>query len=135
MVDNFPPEIRSRIMRAIKGKDTSPEMTVRRIVHGMGKRYRLHRKDLPGKPDLTFAGLRKVIFVHGCFWHGHDCKHGTRQPKDNADYWGKKIRRNKERDRESQTALKSMGWDVMVIWECQLKDLEALKERLSGFLT
>lgn len=134
LADSFPPEIRSRIMRAVKSKDTSPEMTVRRIVHAMGKRYRLHRKDLPGKPDLTFAGLRKIIFVHGCFWHGHDCKHGARQPKDNAEYWENKISRNKERDIGSQEALRSMGWDVMIIWECQLKDLEALKERLRVFL-
>src|SRR5205814_5907334 len=92
------PEQRSRIMRAVKGRDTAPEMTVRRIVHGMGYRYRLHRKDLPGKPDLVFPRDHKVIFVHGCFWHGHDCQRGARAPKMNADYWSTKIARNRNRD-------------------------------------
>ncbi len=128
-----PSEARSNIMRAVKGRDTTPEMIVRRMVHAMGKRYRLHRDDLPGKPDLTFPRLRKIIFVHGCFWHGHDCKRGARQPKDNAEYWIQKISRNKERDARSQYALTSMGWDVLVIWECQLKDREALRDRLKAF--
>src|SRR5271157_2589305 len=129
-----PSVARSDIMRAVKGRDTTPEMIVRRMVHGMGKRYRLHRDDLPGKPDLTFPRLRKVIFVHGCFWHGHDCKRGARQPKDNAEYWIKKIRRNRARDAKSQETLKLMGWDVLVIWECELKDHDALRDRLKTFL-
>ncbi|MFZ2447437.1 MAG: very short patch repair endonuclease [Syntrophobacteraceae bacterium] len=128
-----PSEARSNTMRAVKSRDTTPEMIVRRMVHAMGKRYRLHRDDLPGKPDLTFPRMRKIIFVHGCFWHGHDCKRGDRQPKDNAEYWLKKISQNKERDARSQDALKSMGWDVLVIWECELKDLTVLSDRLNGF--
>lgn len=100
----------------------------------MGKRYRLHRHDLPGKPDLTFPRLRKIIFVHGCFWHGHDCKRGDRHPKENADYWANKIKRNQERDAAAQTALHSMGWDVLVVWECQLKNREAITEKLRLFL-
>ena len=130
-----PSEARSRIMRAVKSRDTKPEMIVRRTAHAMGKRYRLHRNDLPGKPDLTFPRLRKIIFVHGCFWHGHDCKRGARMPKDNADYWKQKISRNRERHAKAQETLQSMGWDVLVIWECQLKDREALNDRLTQFLT
>lgn len=122
-------------MRAVKGRDTTPEMMVRRLVHAMGKRYRLHRDDLPGKPDLTFPGLKKIIFVHGCFWHGHECKRGARQPKENAAYWKKKIRRNKERDAESQEALRAMGWDVLIIWECELKAREEVCDRLKLFLS
>ena len=128
-----PSEARSAIMRAVKGRDTEPEMIVRRMAHAMGKRYRLHRDDLPGKPDLTFPRLRKVIFVHGCFWHGHDCKRGARAPKENAEYWAKKISRNKERDVRSMEALRSMGWEVLVIWECQLKNRESLRDRLASF--
>ena len=135
MTDKFSPETRSKIMRAVKTKNTGPEKIVRSIAHAIGKRYRLHRGDLPGKPDLTFPRLRKIIFVHGCFWHGHDCKRGANQPKDNAEFWSKKISRNKERDVQSQEALRSMGWDVLVIWECQLKDLEALRDRIKAFLS
>jgi DNA mismatch endonuclease (patch repair protein) len=129
-----PSEARSRAMRAVKSRDTTPEMIVRRMIHSMGRRYRLHRPDLPGKPDLTFPRLKKTIFVHGCFWHGHDCKRGARTPKENADYWAKKISRNKERDAKAQEALRSMGWGVLVIWECQLKDREDLNARLAKFL-
>ncbi|MGZ3797826.1 MAG: very short patch repair endonuclease [Pseudobdellovibrionaceae bacterium] len=129
-----PSEARSRIMRAVKSRNTKPEMIVRRMIHAMGKRYRLHRDDLPGKPDLTFSHLRKIIFVHGCFWHGHDCKHGVRQPKTNANYWKQKISRNKERDATVQEALQSMGWNVMVIWECELKNKERLAEIIKAFL-
>jgi len=129
-----PSEVRSRTMRAVKSRDTVPEMIVRRMVHTMGKRYRLHRADLPGKPDLTFPRLKKIIFVHGCFWHGHDCKRGARLPKENADYWANKINRNKERDANAQAALTLMGWDVLVIWECQLKNQEALSDLLVRFL-
>lgn len=128
-----PPKTRSEIMRAVKSRDTTPEMIVRRTVHAMGKRYRLHRDDLPGKPDLTFPRLRKVIFVHGCFWHGHDCKRGARQPKENAEYWLKKISRNRERDVRSQDELQAMGWDILVIWECELKDVAGLTVRLQRF--
>jgi DNA mismatch endonuclease (patch repair protein) len=128
-----PSEARSKTMRAVKGRDTTPEMIVRRMVHAMGRRYRLHRADLPGKPDLTFPRMRKIIFVHGCFWHGHDCKRGARQPKDNAEYWIKKISRNKERDAGAQEALKSLGWDVLTIWECETRNRSSLDEKLKSF--
>jgi DNA mismatch endonuclease (patch repair protein) len=128
------PELRSRIMRAVKSFDTTPELLVRRLAHRMGYRFRLHRKDLPGKPDLVFPGMRKVIFVHGCFWHGHECARGARVPKGNRDYWTKKIGRNQERDRAALAALKGSGWKVTVLWECQLMDQKRLRTQLSHFL-
>jgi len=128
------PRTRSRIMSAVKGKDTRPELIVRRMVHAMGYRYRLHRKDLPGKPDLAFSKLRKLIFVHGCFWHGHDCVRGARMPKANAAYWSNKIARNSLRDAKHMDALKSQGWRIAVIWECELKKLERVRRRLAEFL-
>jgi DNA mismatch endonuclease (patch repair protein) len=128
------PAQRSRIMRAVKGSDTSPEMAVRRMAHAMGYRYRLHRKDLPGKPDLVFPRLRKAIFVHGCFWHGHECKRGARAPKANAQYWTEKISRNKLRDSHNIKALEERGWASAVIWECELKHLTRVKQRIRAFL-
>lgn len=127
-------EQRRRTMRAVKEKNTGPEMTVRRMVHGMGYRYRLHRKDLPGKPDLVFSPRKKVIFVHGCFWHGHTCKRGDRTPRENRDYWTKKIERNKERDREHLKTLKKDGWRVMTVWDCEIKGADVLADRMSAFL-
>lgn len=129
------PESRSRIMRAVKSADTTPELLVRRLAHRMGYRFRLHCKDLPGKPDLVFPGMHKVIFVHGCFWHGHDCARGGRIPKKNRDYWSKKIERNRGRDSNSLAALKASGWQVTVLWECQLKNQVRLKKRLRNFLS
>ena|ERR1700733_1101894 len=127
-------DTRSRIMRAVKSSDTKPELTVRHLAHRMGYRFRLHRKDLPGKPDLVFPGRHRVIFVHGCFWHGHNCARGARIPKTNRDYWLKKIKRNRERDAAARSALKSSGWKVAVFWECQLKDQTELGGRLRHFL-
>ena len=127
-------EQRSRIMRAVRSKDTGPEMAVRRLAHGLGYRYRLHRKDLPGKPDLVFEWRKKVIFVHGCFWHGHTCKRGDRMPKDNHAYWLRKIARNKERDQEHLQALKEKGWQALVIWECEVNDSTLMERRLRKFL-
>ena len=128
-----PDETRSRTMRAVKSKDTKPEWTVRRVLHAAGYRYRLHGKALPGKPDLVFAGRRKVIFVHGCFWHGHDCARGARQPKANAEYWSAKISRNRERDRAHLAALRADGWQVRVVWECEIRN-PGLFARLKRFL-
>ena len=122
-------------MRAVKGTDTQPEMMVRRLAHGMGYRFRLHRKDLPGTPDLVFPRLRRVVFVNGCFWHGHDCARGARAPKANADYWSRKIARNSLRDAANLTALKAEGWRVAVIWECELKEPARVKKRLARFLS
>ena len=128
------PENRSRIMRAVKDRDTKPEMAVRRMVHAMGCRYRLHRKDLPGKPDLVFTSRKKIIFVHGCFWHGHDCARGARVPKSNRDYWETKIKRNMDRDRKARMALLENGWGVLTVWECELKKSDALRNRIGRFL-
>jgi DNA mismatch endonuclease (patch repair protein) len=128
------PESRSRIMRAVKGRDTGGEMVVRRLLHRMGYRYRLHRPDLPGKPDVTFAGRRKAVFVNGCFWHGHDCARGARTPKNNRDYWTVKITRNAARDVLNRKRLQDMGWSVLTLWECELKDEAGLAGRLRSFL-
>jgi DNA mismatch endonuclease (patch repair protein) len=128
------PELRSRIMRAVKSRDTAPELLVRRLAHSMGYRFRLHRKDLPGKPDLVFPGRRKVIFVHGCFWHGHDCARGARAPKRNRSYWLKKINRNRERDQASCARLTDLGWKPLIIWECDLGNETRLKAQVRKFL-
>lgn len=117
-------------MRRVKGKDTGPELTVRRLLHGLGYRYRLHRRDLPGSPDLVFPWRRVALFVHGCFWHGHDCARGARAPKQNAAYWAAKIDRNRSRDVETERALAALGWRPIVVWECELKDRAALTARL-----
>ena len=127
-------EQRSRIMRAVKGADTVPELAVRRLAHRMGFRFRLHRKDLPGKPDLTFPRLRKVIFVHGCFWHGHDCARGARIPVQNREYWTRKVARNMERDSKTRAALRSLGWKSLVVWECEIKDNDRMQRVLRRFL-
>lgn len=125
---------RSAVMRRVKGKDTSPERIVRKALTALGARYRLHRKDLPGHPDIVMPGRRLVLFVHGCFWHGHDCARGARTPKANRDYWVAKIARNRARDERSDAALAALGWRVETIWECELKDAAALRRRLSGLL-
>jgi DNA mismatch endonuclease (patch repair protein) len=127
-------ELRSRTMRAVKSKDTKPEIAVRKIVHALGFRFRLHRTDLPGSPDLVLPSKRKAIFVHGCFWHGHTCARGSRKPRANADYWAVKIRRNIERDARVRAGLKNLGWKTLVIWECELKTLEKLQRRIQKFL-
>ena len=117
-----PPLTRSQVMARVKSKDTTPELKVRAALWRAGLRYRLHRADLPGKPDLTFVSRRAVVFVHGCFWHGHDCPRGARMPKDNADYWRRKIDRNRARDQQAVTALTALGWRVLTVWECEIKD-------------
>lgn len=125
---------RTEIMRSVKSKDTAPELMVRRIVYALGFRFRLHRQNLPGKPDLAFIGRRKAIFVHGCFWHGHDCARGARKPKTNAEYWQFKIARNRERDAGNLARLAALGWRVLIVWECELKDRSELTGRLRAFL-
>ena len=126
--------LRSRIMRAVKGSDTAPEMYVRRMVHGLGFRYGLHSAKLPGKPDLVLTSRRKIIFVHGCFWHGHKCARGNRAPKVNATYWHAKIAGNQARDRTTKSKLKAAGWRVLVVWECETKKQKALTQKLVSFL-
>jgi DNA mismatch endonuclease, patch repair protein len=128
------PEQRSAVMRKVKSKHTAPELKLRNLLTSLGYRYRLHRADLPGKPDLVFPGRRKLIFVHGCFWHGHDCPRGARAPKNNADYWQAKIARNRARDAAHQAKLTETGWRVLTVWECEMKDDAALRERLKDFL-
>jgi len=126
---------RSEVMRRVKGRDTGPERRVRTMLRALGHTgYRLDRKDLPGRPDIAFIGRRRAIFVHGCFWHGHDCKRGARAPKANAEYWRAKIARNMERDAANEAALTAMCWRVLVIWECALKDSDAVSRELQAFL-
>lgn len=120
-------------MQAVKTKDTGPEWIVRRILFSLGFRYRLHRKGLPGRPDIAFPGLKKAIFVHGCFWHSHDCRKG-RAPKSRLDYWTPKLEANKDRDARHSAALADAGWSVLTVWQCEINDREALRERLIAFL-
>ena len=134
MADKLTPTERSRNMSKVKGRDTKPERLVRSLLHGMGYRFRLHRNDLPGKPDLVFPSRKKVIFVHGCFWHQHtECREG-RVPGSRLEYWGPKLRRNRERDALAQSSLKKQGWRYLVVWECELKDITAVLRRVERFL-
>jgi DNA mismatch endonuclease (patch repair protein) len=132
--DVFTPEKRSAVMARVKGKDTAPERAVRRLLTGLGARYRLQRRDLPGAPDIVMAGRRLVIFVHGCFWHGHDCARGARVPKANRDYWLGKVSRNRDRDARHLAELERMGWRVETVWECELKNPPALEARLGALV-
>ena len=134
MTDVYGPEKRSAVMRRVKGRGTGPELQVRQLIWSLGGRYRLNRADLPGKPDIVLAGRRLAIFVHGCFWHGHDCARGGRVPKANRDYWTAKIARNRARDVAARAALEAAGWRVEAVWECELKDREALAARAAGWL-
>ena len=121
-------------MRRVKSRDTTPELKVRKALTALGARYRLHRADLPGKPDIVMPGRRLAIFVHGCFWHGHGCARGSRVPKDNRDYWVGKVARNRVRDGQARAALAALGWRVETVWECDLKDATALTLRLNVLL-
>jgi DNA mismatch endonuclease (patch repair protein) len=121
-------------MRAVKGKDTRPEKAVRSLLHAMGYRFRLHRRDLPGCPDVVLPGRRAAVFVHGCFWHGHDCARGDRPPKNNAEYWRRKRAGNVARDAKRRAELAALGWRVLVVWECEIRDSAALAGRLRAFL-
>jgi DNA mismatch endonuclease (patch repair protein) len=129
--DVFTAEQRSAVMRKVPGKNSSAELKLRRLLRRMGVGYRLHRKDLPGSPDVAMAGRKVALFVHGCFWHGHDCRRGARTPKANADYWIAKIARNRARDTAAVAALDAMGWRPVTVWECELKDEATLKARLA----
>lgn len=132
-MDRVTQETRSKIMAAVGTKDTSAEMVVRSLVHRLGYRYSLRRKDLPGKPDLVFVSRKKVIFVHGCFWHGHSCRYG-RLPKSRLDYWEPKIATNKARDHLTACRLLSEGWSVLTVWQCELKNERLLATRIRSFL-
>ena len=128
------PDIRRTVMRANRGKNTKPEVAVRRLLHVMGYRFRLHRRDLPGTPDIVFPSRYKVIQVHGCFWHQHEgCRRAT-LPATRRDFWLPKLARNKERDREAEIQLRALGWKVETVWECQVRDGDALRSQLRSFL-
>ena len=127
-------EQRSRLMARIRSKDTGPEMSVRRALHKLGYRYRLHRSDLPGRPDLAFPSLGKVVFVNGCFWHMHQGCPRVRIPRNNRDYWKSKLERNRIRDTESIEALQRLGWEVLTVWECELRNMNVTVSRIVSFL-
>ncbi len=134
-MDVLTAEQRSRNMAAIKSRDTRPEMAVRRLLHGLGFRYSLHRKDLPGRPDLAFPSRKKVVFVHGCYWHMHDCRYGRVAPATRAEFWRAKRQANVQRDRRSAESLEQQGWTVIVVWECEVRDVDKLRTRLVDLLT
>lgn len=133
MADHVSPEKRSFIMSQVKTRDTKPEMKLRSALHKAGFRYRLHRKGLPGKPDLVFLRQKKVIFVHGCYWHGHGCKWG-RLPKSRLRYWKPKIKANRSRDLRNVRELRRAGWNVLVVWQCELRDFDATFQRVARFV-
>ena len=134
MSDVLTPKQRRYCMSRIRGRDTKPEIVVRKLVHGLGYRYRLHVRDLPGRPDLVFASRRKVILVHGCFWHRHRCRYGQVTPSTRRGFWQAKLEANRKRDARNRRALKRLGWDVLVVWECQTRRPELLIDRLVEFL-
>ena len=123
-------DVRSRMMSGIGPKDTKPEIRVRKYLHNKGFRFRLHRRDLPGKPDVVMPKHRTCVFVHGCFWHRHDCKYGKHLPKSNVDFWAEKLEANRKRDRKNVLQLEELGWKVIIIWECQTKTWEDIEEGL-----
>ncbi len=134
MADTMTKRQRSRVMSRIGGKDTRPELRLRSLLHGLGYRYRLHDRRLPGSPDLVFPSRSKVIFMHGCFWHRHTCRRGRSTPSSRVEFWQAKLERNRLRDRRVRRQLRALGWDVMVVWECQLADLDRLEQRIRRFL-
>lgn len=133
-MDNLAPEVRSKVMAAVKSRDTSPEILVRRLVHGMGFRFRLHRRDLPGRPDIVFPSRRKIIMVHGCFWHRHRCRRGRSMPSSRVEFWKSKFASNVMRDRRIKHLLSRLGWSVLIVWECETRDTKRLTKMLSTFL-
>ena len=132
--DTLTPDERSERMGRVRGKNTKPELVVRQLLHSMGYRYRLHRSDLPGNPDIVFPSRRKAIFVHGCFWHRHDGCPNNRTPKSRLDFWVPKLESNRQRDLRNQELLASSGWEYLVVWECELRDKKQLANRLRTFL-
>jgi DNA mismatch endonuclease (patch repair protein) len=132
-MDTFTPAERSAVMKRVRGKHTQPELAVRSMVHRMGFRFALHRRDLPGYPDLVFPARGRVIFVHGCFWHGHTCRAGRNRPRSNTSYWTAKLDRNQARDVVNRRRLRNLGWQVLVVWECELKNPERLRARIARF--
>lgn len=133
-MDNLTPAQRRHTMSQVRSRDTKPEAKLRSLIHRLGYRYRLHVTELPGKPDLVFPGRKKVIFVHGCFWHGHTGCKAAKTPKSNLGYWSTKLGRNKARDEANIEKLKAMGWTPLVVWECELRDEDSIKKRVVDFL-
>lgn len=133
-MDKVSPEKRSWTMARVKGRDTGPERAVRSLLHGMGYRFRLQRKNLPGKPDIVLPKYKTVLFVHGCFWHRHPGCGRASMPASNSEYWNKKFARTMARDAQNQKELESLGWRVLIVWECELKDLNVLRDTLRRFL-
>lgn len=133
-MDSLTPEHRSWLMSRVTGKNTKPELMVRRLLHGLGYRFRLHAKDLPGRPDIVFRNRHKAIFVHGCFWHGHVGCRKARLPTTRTEFWADKIETNRARDARKESALRSLGYDVLTLWECDLKNIEGLSSKLSTFI-
>jgi DNA mismatch endonuclease (patch repair protein) len=133
-MDVFDKGKRSRIMGSIKGKNTKPELLVRSMLHKMGYRFRLHRKDLPGNPDIILPKFKKVIFVHGCFWHGHDKCKRSKRPSTNREFWNEKLNKNIDRDKRNNEELNNKGWESLIVWTCEIKDKELLKQKLTDFL-
>ena len=133
-MDKLSREKRSKVMSSVHSKDTKPEKIVRQLVYSLGYRYRLHVRKLPGQPDLVFSGRHKVIFVHGCFWHYHESCSSVRLPKSNLDYWIPKLEGNKARDSQNIDKLISLGWEVLVVWECELNNMNLLSDRIKSFL-
>jgi len=131
VTDVHTPEQRSRNMAAIRNKNTAPEMKVRHALHSMGFRYRLHRTDLPGKPDIVIPKYSAVVFVHGCFWHMHRCPYGKPRPATNVDFWAEKREGNAKRDKRNRRALEKAGWRIFTVWECETRDAEKLGESVS----
>ncbi|MBK3403451.1 DNA mismatch endonuclease Vsr [Methylorubrum populi] len=133
-MDRLLPTERSRLMGNVRGKDTTPEMVVRKTAHALGYRFRLHRKGLPGSPDLVFASRRKVVFVHGCFWHRHPSCRKASTPKTRPEFWRAKFARNVERDAKNERDLRAAGWEVLIVWECETRDVAELARVLHAFL-
>lgn len=132
-MDIFTPEKRSHVMSQVRGKNTKPEILVRKLLHRMGYRFRLHRKDLPGKPDIVLPKYKTVVFIHGCFWHGHNCKRGAK-PSSNKDFWNEKLEKNVERDKKHVRSLEAIGWRCIVVWECETKNADLLEVKLKNGL-
>ena len=133
-MDVFSKEKRSKIMSRVSGKNTKPEIVVRSLLHNMGYRFRLHKKDLPGKPDIALPKYKKIIFVHGCFWHGHEGCSRSKRPTTNQEFWREKLDKNIERDKVVVNALNQLGWEVLTVWSCEVKDANKLKSKLLSFL-
>jgi DNA mismatch endonuclease (patch repair protein) len=133
-MDTLTPQQRSERMSRVRSRDTQPELRLRKLVWGLGYRYRTHRRDVPGKPDIVFAGQKRAIFLHGCFWHRHDCRSGQRSPKTRLAFWREKFQKNVARDAAVRSQLRAIGWRALIVWECQLTNEAVIARRVRRFL-